>query len=274
MASSRNPEVLGINLSSQYLPRSWLEATRRFLHWLLSIREFNAIYSRLPPCEPADFPRTYLEAMRVRVEYTGRPIDTIPESGPLVVVANHPFGLIEGFVLDAMLLSRRPDIAVMAVYLLAAIPELQNRWIFVDPLSNRGKRDFNVRAWRNSFQLLDRGGALAVFPSGRVARFHWRRLSIADPPWSPHIAALARRTDAPVLPVYIHGRNSWKFQLAGMLCPPLRYPSVIREFNNKRGCTLRATIGRLIQPDELSRFKTDDEAIGFLRRETERLARP
>ena len=273
MASGRNPEVLGINLSSKYLPRPLLEAAGRYFQWLMGFHRFNAIYSQLPPCEPADFSRTFLEAMRVHFEFSGRPIDTIPATGPLIAVANHPFGMVEGLAIDALLLSRRPDVAQMSFQLFTAIPELQNRWIFVDPLQSRSRRQINLRAWRQSFQLLARGGTLAVFPAGRVARFQWRRLSIADRPWSPHIAALARRTDAVVLPVYFHGRNSWTFQLVGILCPPLRYLLAVSEFTNKRGRTLRASIGRLIQPGELSRFTTDEEAIGFLRRETEMLAR-
>jgi putative hemolysin len=273
MASSRNPEVLRLGLSSKPLPRPLREAARRHFQWLLGFQRFNAGYSQLPPCEPADFSRMLLEAMRVRVEFSGRPIDTIPATGPLIVIANHPFGMVEGVALDAMLLSRRPDVALMVFHLLASIPEYQDRWIFVDPLRGRNRRNLNVRAWHQSYRLLVRGGALAVFPAGRVARFQWRRLSIADRPWSPDIAALARRTDAPVLPVYFHGRNSWTFQLAGMFCPPLQNLLLIGEATKKRGWTLRATIGRLIQPGELSRFTTNEEVIGFLRRETEMLAR-
>ena len=273
MTSVRNTEVLGINFTSKYLPRPLMEAINRFLLWHWSFHRFNAIYSQLPPCEPADFSRTFLDAMRVHVEFAGRPIDTIPATGPLIAVANHPFGMIEGLAIDALLLSRRPDVAQMSFYLLSAIPELQNRWIFVDPLRSRSRRQINVRAWRQSFQLLARGGTLAIFPAGRAARFQWRRLSIADRPWSPHIAVLARRTGAAVLPVYFHGRNGWSFQLAGMFCPPLQNLLLVGEFTNKRGYTLRATIGRLIQPGELSRFTTDEEATRFLRQRTELLAR-
>ena len=273
MVTSRATKVLSIKASSKRLPRPLSEAARRCFNLLLGFEAFNAIYSRLPPCEAIDLSRNFLDAMKVRVELDGEPRDIIPATGPLVVIANHPFGLIEGMVLDALLLSVRPDVTGMAVHLLAAIPEWRDRWIFVDPLRSKRKRKLNARGWRLAFQWVGRGGAMGVFPAGRVARFQWRRWAVADQPWSPHIAALARRTGAPVLPLYFHGRNSWAFQLAGILCPPLQNLCLVREITNKRGWTLRATLGRLIQPRELARFSTDGEAIAFLRHETEKLGR-
>ena len=138
------------------------------------------------------------------------------------MVANHPFGFIEGIALDAMLLRRRRDVTMMSIYVFGTIPELYERYTFVDPASSRRKRKLNPRGLRQSFQWLARGGTLGVFPAGRLARFQWRRMRIADQPWSPHIAAIARRTKTPVLPVYFHGRSNWFFQLIGALSPRLQ----------------------------------------------------
>jgi putative hemolysin len=271
---ARNTEVLALKMSAKRLPRPLLEAARRTLHGLLGFQRFNAIYGELPPYTPADFSRTFLDAMRVHVELAGLPIDAIPAAGSLIVIANHPFGLIEGMALDALLLARRPDVTGMVTYRLAAIPEYRDRLIFVDPQRKRHRRKLNAQGWRRSFQWLARGGALVLFPAGRVAGFQWRRMSIADQPWSSHVAAIARRTRAPVLPVYFHGHNGWAFQLATTLGPSaLQDLLLVGEFTNKCGLALRATVGRLIEPDELSRFATDGEVIGFFRQETERLAR-
>jgi putative hemolysin len=118
-----------------------------------------------------------------------------------------------------------------------------------------------------------RGRALGVFPAGDVACLRWRDLRITDREWSPHVAALARRTRSPVLPVRFHGRNGWAGQIAGAFCPPVHELRRVAEVNNKRGMTIRASIGRLIQPDEMLQFPTDEEAIAFLRAETERAGR-
>ena len=273
MASNRASEVLSVKVSSKRLPRPLVEAARRCLNRLLGFQQFNAIYRELPPCELTDFSRKFLDVIGVGFALAGRPLNTIPATGSLIVIANHPFGMLEGMALDALLLSVRLDATVMTIHMLASIPECHERLIFVDPLRNRRKRKVNTRGWRQSFRWLGRGGALGVFPAGRVAQFQWRHLAVADQPWSAHIGTLARRTGALVLPVYFHGHNGWLFQLAGILCPPLQNLCLVREMTNKRGRTLRVTIGRLIQPSDLASFTTDDEMIAFLRRETEMLGR-
>lgn len=241
---------------------------------LFGVTRFDAICSEMPPHETIDFSRTLLATMQVRVELSGRPADTIPATGPLIVVANHPFGLIEGMAIDALLIERRPDVTVMAWHLISEISEYRDRWIFVDPLRQSGKRQLNVQSWRKAFQWLARGGAFALFPAGRVARFRWSRMAVADRPWTPHVGALARRTRAPVLPVHFHGRNSRLFQIVGALLPTLEGVLLLHEVNNKRGQTLRAVIGDLIEPDELAAFASDEEATEFLRQRTDALARP
>jgi putative hemolysin len=273
MAFTRSAQILAVNLSKKGLPRPLAEAATPYLHRLLGFEQFNLVYSQLPQCDPEDFSRTFLDALRVRIELDGQPPDTIPTDGSLIVIANHPLGLLDGMMLDALLRSVRPDVTLMAHNLIAAIPEYRDWWLFVGRPRSRSKRTLSVRSLRQSFQWLARGGALVVFPAGRVSCFQWRRWSVADQPWSSHIAAVARRTGAPVLPVYLHGPSSWVFQLAGIFLPLLQNVRAIGAVSNYRNQTLHATIGRLIQPGELSGFVTDDEAIAFLRQETERLAR-
>jgi putative hemolysin len=265
----RSNHVLRLRLSSKRLPRAFVEAARRVLDWLLGFQSFNEVYRRLPPCLPADFSRTYLDAIDVRAEFNGESLDTIPVKGPLVLIANHPFGIIEGMMLDAMLQSIRPDGTVMAVHMLSAVPEWGARYIFVGPPGHRGRRHLSLRGWRQALRWVGRGGAIVVFPAGRVALFQWRKMAVTDQPWSPHIAAFARRTGAPVLPVFVHGHNRFGFQLACSLYPPMQDLMIVGEVANKRGQTLRMNLGRLIQPDEISSFPTDREAIEFLRQRTE-----
>jgi putative hemolysin len=273
MASIRDKHVLRLNVSERRLPHMLQEPMRRCVHCLIDFQNFNSFYSELPPCAAADFSRSFLDALRVRVELTGHSPKTITANGPLIVVANHPLGLIDVMALDALMKSIRSDVSVMAVYLYASIPEYRDRFIFVGPRGNRRKRKYSVRGWRQSFRWIARGGVLIVFPASRVARFHWRSLCVADEPWSRHIAALARRTNAPVLPVYLGGVSGWGFQLAGILFPLLQNLRAIGSITSHRGRTLSVVVGRLIQPGDLSRFNTDEEATAFLRNETEMLAR-
>jgi putative hemolysin len=269
----RDPQVLSLKISAKNLPPELVKAVRWFAHKLLGFERFNATYRCLPPCQPSEISGVFLDAIRVRTEYSGLAPRSIPASGPLIVIANHPFGIIDGMSLDALLLTRRPDVTVMAVYQLEAIPEFKGRFIFVDPLHGRHSRRINMRGWRQAFHWLARGCALIVFPAGRVARFQWKHMAIADLPWSTHIARLARRTGASVLPVYFQGHNGWSWQIVSMLWPRVQDRLLLGDPNGKPGPTLHATVGQLIEPKELARFSTDGEATEFLRRQTENLAK-
>jgi putative hemolysin len=269
---ARNRQVFALKLSAKWVPRPLIEAARSILDRLMGFPEFNAIYAELPVCKAVDFSRTFLDAMQIRVTFAGLDPDVIPSTGPLIVVANHSFGFVEGLALDTLLLARRPDVTFLSVYVFAAIPELRERWIFVDPDRRSRNRNLNREGVRRSFEWVARGGVLAVFPAGRVARFSWRHMRTAEQPWSSRIAAVARETQTKVLPVYFHGHNGWFFQLVGMLHPGLQHLLFVREITNKRGRTLRATIGPLIEPAELVRFASDDDASQFLRQETEKLS--
>jgi putative hemolysin len=271
---SRNPRVFTLRVGSRRLPAWMTSIVRAFFDRLLGFKRFNAIYRGLPPCEPAGFSRALLEAMQLRFELGGESLDSIPRTGPLIIIGNHPLGLIEGMALDAELVVLRPDVAAMATYWLAVIPEFAARHIFVDPRRSRRRRRLSRHGWRRAIEWLAAGRALLVFPAGRVARFQWRHMAVREMPWTPHIAGVARRMRAPVLPIYIHGRCSFGFQLAGAIAPKLQDFLLIREATAMRGRTLRATVGRLIQSDEILRFATDAGATDFLRQETERLKSP
>ena len=269
---TRNRQVFALKLSAKWVPRPLIEAARWVADRVLGFPEFNAIYAGLPECSTIDFPQTLLDALQVKLTVSGTPSEAIPPTGPLIVVANHPFGFLEGVALDALLLERRPDVAFMAMYVFAAIPEWRERWIFVDAERTRRKRRLNRESLRRSFEWLAGGGTLAVFPAGGTARFNWRRLRVAEQPWASQIAVIARRTRAKILPVYFHGHNGWPFQFFGMIHPRLQLLRFVRELTNKRGRTLCATIGRLIEPAELARFASDKDAIQFLKQQTEQLA--
>lgn len=270
--ATRDSQVLRLKLSSKRLPKPIYKSVENGLHWLLGFRTFNEIYSKVPQCEPLDFSRAFLDTLGISLELSGQSPDRVPSKGPLLIVANHPFGMIEAIALDAVLGRIRPDGALMTLHWLGALPDYHGRLILVGQREKRSKRTLSVRGWRQAMEYLRNGRCVAVFPAGRVALFQWDRRSVADQPWSPHVAAVARRTGASVLPMYFHGRNGWPFQVAGAVYPPLQNIWLVRELANKRGRTLRVSLGDVIPPDRLACLLNDQEAIAFLRHQTEILA--
>lgn len=245
--------------------------TKSIIERLLGVTELYSLCRTLS-LTPETFSAKLLDALQIRTEWSGLPLSAIPSAGPLLVVANHPFGLIEGLALDAMLLTRRSDVTVMVWHMVAKLPGSEDRGVYVDPLRQPENRKLNMQAFRKALDLLGRGGALLVFPAGQVARYEWSERAVIDPPWNPHVARLARRSKAAVLPIYLSGHNGFAFQLAAMAFPKLHQSLLIREVNNKRGFTLRAKVGNLIPFEEIEKFGSDEEAIAFLRCRTYALA--
>lgn len=228
--------------------------------------------ARLPdPTVPGAADRFLERAFRVLkidLDLPDGSLDRIPKDGSLLVVANHPFGAVEGLLLAAMLRRARPDVKFLANHLLGRIPELRELFFLVDPFGNDDSAKSNRAPMRDAMRWIKNGGALAVFPSGEVSHRDWKHKTIVDPEWSETIGRMQRRAKAPVVPVYFGGANGKVFQMAGLVHPRLRTALLPRQLINKRGCHFPARIGALIPARQLEHFETDRELVDYLRLRT------
>lgn len=209
--------------------------------------------------------------------YTDAPdaeLERIPERGPLIVVANHPHGIVDGLLLAALLRRRRPDLRVLGNRWLQRMPELAGLLLDVDVLGKHGAARSNTQSMRAAHRWLrDHGGALLVFPAGSISARRWGRRGVHDGAWSAHAARLQQSSGAWVLPIHIGGQNSALFQLAGLVHPRLRTLLIARETMRTRGRTVPVRIGNPIPPGQLERFGEPRELVDYLRLRTEILAR-
>src|SRR5579862_370355 len=213
-----------------------------------------------------------LELLDVTYHVAPEDVSRIPATGPAVVTANHPFGFLEAVVLAAVLRRVRPDYKIVANSLLAGVPELRACFIFVNPYGGAASIRENRKPMRECLEWLSRGGMLAVFPAGDVARLNWKDRGIVDPPWNPSVAHLIRLAGCPALPVYFKGVNGLGFQLIGALHPRLRTADLPRQTLNKRGQNIAVQIGRPVPAKTLRSMGGGREAIDYLRFRTYLLA--
>jgi putative hemolysin len=213
-----------------------------------------------------------LEILAIGHEIEAGSLDWIPRTGPVLVTANHPFGIVEGLLLATILPRIRPDVRILANAALAAIPELREFCIFADVSGNHGSVSTNTSELKKCLAWLDAGGLLAAFPAGEVSHLRWGSRTIADSPWNPAVARLAERTGATAVPLYFRGANSAAFQLAGLVHPLLRTLSLPRELFKQSGRRVAIRIGRPVSPVTLRACGTPAGAIEHLRRRTDILA--
>jgi len=214
------------------------------------------------------FPDVALSLLNVWYDVSEESLKRIPQKGPVIVVANHPFGAIEGILMASLLASVRPDIKILANYLLARIPEMRPLIFSVDPFGSKKAKTRNLKPMREALNWVKQGGALAIFPAGEVAHLNLRRSEVADPRWSESIARFIRRTQAPVLPVYFDGRNGVLFQIMGLVHPRLRTVMLPHELLNKSNRRIPVRVGHLIPYHKLAEIKDDADLIAYIRLRT------
>jgi putative hemolysin len=213
----------------------------------------------------ADFARRMLHLLDIRYQVEERDLARITTSGPSVVVANHPFGIVEGLILVAVLEHVRPDSKLVANAVLGGLGELSGSLILVNPFETPDARRENLAGLREALRWLSRGGLLAVFPAGEVASLNWKEHSITDPPWKTTAARLATRARCPVVPMFFKGANSVPFQF---LHPLLRTIALPREFQKLSGKTVRLRIGNPIPASVLAGYRDAQMATAYMRSRT------
>jgi putative hemolysin len=253
---------------------------------LSRVADFSGIAAKLSPVDkvrdlyrrvrqsPEGFHlENLLAEMRVDLRIADADQQRIPVSGPVVVVANHPYGMLDGAILTVLLTRIRPDVKILTNFFLSDVPELQQHCIFVDPFHTDRSIESNHQAVRQSLTWLQQGGMLALFPAGEVSQWQLPAAQIADPVWNATAIRLIRKSGASALPVYFCGHNSVSFQLLGMIHPKLRTAFLLQEFLQQEGKAVEVRVGSSISPDGIAGIAEDREATEYLRWRTYLLAR-
>jgi len=249
--------------------RQLFRMTRRTVERLFFLEQLNRLYEAAHQRRDGeDFLSASMRAMNVASEVAAEDLAQIPLSGGLMIVANHPFGGIEGLVLLHVLRRVRPDTKILANYLLQRMPEMGEFGIFVNPFGGQKASRANIGAMISGIRWLKEGHALLVFPAGEVSHLSLRRREIVDARWNPTVARLIRRSGAAALPVFVEGRNSALFQLMGFVHPRLRTALLPREMWNKQGTRLRFRIGSPVPFERLDAIKGDRDLMEYLQLRT------
>ena len=239
------------------------------LEKMFLLNRFEEVYQQIRST-PSDvnFFQRVLEALNVRTLVDDCDLARIPKEGPVVAVANHPFGLIEGMIAGAVLASVRPDVKILTNSLLSGFVEARGSIIPVDPFGGADATRSNLRGMKETLSWLKSGNMLVVFPAGEVAHLDLKQRGITDPPWSPTIARIIRSTGAAVAPMYFNGVNSALFQVFSLLHPRLRTALLLHEFFNKQDTALEMRIGNVISSKKLQAYTDDTSLIHYLRHRT------
>lgn len=185
-----------------------------------------------------------IRLLRLEVDVRPDRLGQIPGTGPVVVVANHPFGVIDGLVLGHLIARRRDDFRILTHAGLCRDAGLNRYLLLIDFDPGEDSLRTNLRSRETARRLLAAGGCIGVFPAGGVStvrRPFDRRATDAD--WKPFVAALVLGGAADVVPMFFHGQNSRIFQLASHVSQTARESLLLHEAKNKIAARIAVTIG-------------------------------
>ncbi len=262
------PAPLGLLPESWPLP-GWL---RRLIGRVSGIAGVEVVAGSLDfEANPGEFARQALVRLGVQYTLAAGELQQVPASGGLIVVANHPFGAVDGLIAINALHARRPDLKLLANGMLARLKPLQDAVLPVDALGSDARS--NARSVRDALRHVAAGGALFTFPAGEVAHVRWGRLGVMDPPWTRAASRLIRLSNVPIVPMYFEGRNSALFQMLGLVHPLLRTLLLPREALNKVGANVQVRIGAPISARRIAKLNDPAAIAAHLRASVTLLAR-
>ncbi len=217
--------------------------------------------------------RDFWEVMRERYGLTldviGGSLSNIPTTGPLIMIANHPYGILDGLMMGHILSQTRGDFRILAHQVFRKAEDL-NRIIL--PISFDETKEavkLNLQTRKTALEYLAQGGAMGIFPGGTVSTAERPFGTPLDPGWRGFTARMVARSQAAVVPVYFDGHTSRLFQIASHMHVTLRMGFLIREFKKRVGTPVQVVIGEPIDRDALdSRAKDTKALMDFLRHST------
>ncbi len=219
---------------------------------------------------------TAVKALSLDLRYQSDRLARWPAHAPLLVIANHPFGVLDGIILASLVETVRSDFLALTNAVLLRAPEMAGRMLPIDFAENRGARRGNAHSRQKAVEHLQGGGCLILFPAGAMATapdFFGAQPAV-ERAWTPYLARLIQAAQCPVAPVYFHGQNSRAFQIASHIHLNLRLALFFHEVRRRIGTPFPIEIGEVVGFDELGGYSDRAGLVAALRERTLGLAQP
>tara|TARA_B100000886_G_scaffold39347_3_gene24359 strand:- start:6446 stop:7267 length:822 start_codon:yes stop_codon:yes gene_type:complete len=218
--------------------------------------------------DPKFFWSDILKVLKIKILNKSKNKILIPKDRSLMIIANHPFGIIDGLILCSIVSNIRDDFKIMTHETLKFLPQLEEYILPVD-FSTKDKYAImqNIKTAKNAKKHLDKKGVLIIFPSGSVSTAKNLKSEAHDDEWKTFPAKLAHQTQTDILPIYFDGKNGLLFHLfaSKIKSSTLKYSSYIHETRKKIGKDIIIYVGKIIKYKTISHIKDRNELINYLK---------
>ena len=216
-----------------------------------------------------DFWEVLPERYGLSLNVAGGSLGNIPKTGPLILISNHPYGILDGLMLGHILSVVRGDFRILAHRVFRKAKELDRVILPVSFDETKEAMKVNVETRKTALEYLAGGGAIGIFPGGTVATARRPFARPLDPAWRTFTAKMIVKSNAAVVPVYFDGHNSRLFQLMSHLHYTLRMALLINEFRARVDEPVRVVVGEELRREDLAAHGGDSKSMmDFLRQST------
>ncbi|MEC3860495.1 lysophospholipid acyltransferase family protein [Mesobacterium sp. TK19101] len=220
-----------------------------------------------------DFWQVMVERYGLRLEVIGGALSNIPATGPVIVIANHPYGILDGLMMGHILSLARGDFRILAHKVFRKAEDLNRVILPINFDEDKAAVQENLETRKISLDYLGQGGCIGIFPGGTVSTAAKPFAKPMDPGWRNFTARMVAKSGATVVPIYFDGHTSRLFQLASHLHYTLRMGLLIKEFRKRIDTPVRVVVGTPIPPSEIAARSKDARAMmDFLRKATYELS--
>ncbi|MFN0113703.1 MAG: lysophospholipid acyltransferase family protein [Paracoccaceae bacterium] len=216
-----------------------------------------------------DFWQVIPERYGITLDVVGGSLAHIPANGPLILVANHPYGILDGLMMGNILSRLRGDFRILANGVFRKAEELNRVLLPVSFDETREAVKLNLETRAKALQFLSQGGAIGIFPGGTVSTSAKPFSRPMDPGWRLFTAKMIAKSDATVVPIFFTGHNSRLFQIASHIHQTLRLALLLKEFRSRIDEPVRIVVGEPIPRASLDALRGDPKGMmDFLRKAT------
>ncbi|WP_136635270.1 lysophospholipid acyltransferase family protein [Pseudooceanicola onchidii] len=220
-----------------------------------------------------DFWSVMVDRYRLSLRVTGGSLDNIPRTGPLILIANHPYGILDGLMMGHVLQQQRGDFRILAHRVFRKAEDINKIILPISFDETKEAVQQNIETRKESLRYLADGGAIGVFPGGTVSTALRPFSKPMDPGWRGFTARMIAKSEATVVPMFFAGHTSRLFQLASHLHSTLRMGLLIKEFRSRVGTPVEVVIGDPLTRTDLAPYIKDTKALmDFLRKRTYELS--
>lgn len=209
-----------------------------------------------------------LDRLKIQYQVNNPDAFSIPKTGRVLVIANHPFGVIDGLVLCSMISKVRQDYRIITHQVLRQAPAVMDKILPIDFAETQTALETNLKTRTEALQFLKSDGVVIIFPAGGISLAPKFIGPAFDSEWKTFAAKLAQQKDTTILPFFFNGRNSVIYQMARRMSVTLGYSLMFREICKQMNGMVNVTMRSPITQAELQDFKTRQEVIDFMRQRT------